>query len=309
MKRHFYFLFLFLVLGGCGYKYPLPPESPGSLPNEEDYIKVENTSWDRVTFGGIKDIMVGKDGYIYVLESHDLLRFTINGDLVDTFYVNFTDARSVAQDIARNLYVTDSGTVYIFTRDGALIRTLTFSDGFDPIGVDVSAQRIIYLSDSIKHLVIGVDTLGNVVDTVATEGTGILSVRTPVGLSVSDKFNGIAIASKGNNWVECLTLSKPRVSLIHLGGLTHEGGDTAGVFNLPTDVWVDTFLNVYVLDFGNGRIQKFDSTGRFIHMEEFSSQPVSMATTKDGVNLYVAFVDRVIKMKKPEIPQNPGGAK
>jgi len=297
---------LVLVLG-CGYKYPLPPENPGSLPNEEDYIEVKNTSWDIQTFNGIKDLIVGKDGYVYVLEEHVLLKLNSNGDLVDTFYSGFSMAKSVSQDAERKIYITDSCFIYVFDRDKNLIRVIDFADTLKPHGMDVDSHENIYITEPEIHTLIKLDSLGNFVELIASYGSGILSVNNPLGLFVNEKMGAVIVASSGNNWVEAISLTLPRVNIVHLGGTTHEGGDTAGVFNYPTDVWSDTLGNIYVLDYGNKRIQKFRETGEFVMEERFESALVSLATSKDGSYLYVAFPDKVLKMKKPELSQNPGG--
>jgi hypothetical protein len=302
--------FIVFILGlSCGYKYPLPPENPGSLPYEEDYIEVRNTSWDNQTFNGIRDIIVGKDGYIYVLEAHALLKLNFNGDLVDTFYSDFVNAKSVAQDVSRNLYITDSCMIYVFDRDKNLLRVINFADTLKPYGIDVDSRKYLYITEPELHKLVKLDSLGNFVELIASYGSGILSVNNPHGLFVNEKMGAVIVASTGNNWVEALSITTPRVSIVHLGGTTHEGGDTVGVFNTPTDVWSDTLGNIYVLDYGNNRVQKFRQTGEFVTQEGFSVAPVSLATSKDGAYLYVAFSNKVLKMKKPELPQNPGGGK
>ncbi len=309
MKR-----FLYLVLTGfltvnCGYKYPLPPENPGSLPGEEDYIPVKNTAWDFASFNGVVDILMGKDGYIYILERGVLLRYNVNGVLVDTVYSQFMSARTLTQDISRKIYVGDGSKVHVLSRDREYLYCIDFGDTVNISGIDVSSSKEIYISDSLRSVVIKVDSLGNYLETFAFEGSGILNVRNPMGLFVDEKHGRVIVASMGNNWVEGLSISSPRISLLHLGGISHQGGDTAGVFLYPVDVWCDTSGYIYVLDRGNSRIQKFNYEGQFLHLESFEESPVSIATTKDGLYLYVAFADRVLKMKKPELPQNPGGGK
>ncbi|MGB9823505.1 MAG: NHL repeat-containing protein [Candidatus Hydrothermia bacterium] len=309
MKRLLITIVLLVFAAGCGYKYPLPPENPGSMPNEEDYIVVRNTNWDFANFNDIQNILVGKDGYIYILEPATLLRYNVNGELVDTFYSGFNHARVLAQDLSRKIYVGDGSRILVFTRDKEFLYDIDFSDTILITGLDVSSSREIYISDSSRSFIVKTDSMGNYIETFAIEGSGILNVKNPMEIFLDEKFGRLIVASTGNNWVEGLSLASPRISLLHLGGITHEGGDTAGVFLYPTDVWADTSGNVYVLDYGNKRIQKFKVSGEFVHAEEFENQPVSLATTKDGLYLYVAFASEVIKLKKPELPQNPGGGK
>jgi tripartite motif-containing protein 71 len=44
-------------------------------------------------------------------------------------------------------------------------------------------------------------------------------------------------------------------------------GSSDGQFIAPIGIDVDSLDNVYVADFGNHRIQKFDSNGNFMEME------------------------------------------
>lgn len=307
MKGKYALLSILVLVLACGNKYPLPPENPGSLPSEEDYIPVRNTSWDNQRFNEVQDLIVGKDGYIYVLEKGTLFRLNVNGDLVDTFFNGFKEAKAIAQDLSRNIYIADSSKILVFTRDKVLLYEIDFSDTINPSGLDVDSYKNLYISDSYRSFVVKTDSVGNFIEFIALEGSGILNVNNPGGIFVDEKYRRIVIASTGNNWVEALTLASPRGSALHLGGFTHEGGDTAGVFTRPTDVWVDTLGFIYVLDYGNKRIQKFNNDGGVVQIEDFDEFPVSLSTSRDGMYLYAAFPDKVIKMKKPDLPQNPGG--
>ena len=44
-----------------------------------------------------------------------------------------------------------------------------------------------------------------------------------------------------------------------------EGLQTTGLFSFPQDMAVDSGGNVYITDYGNRRIQKFDNDGNFLH--------------------------------------------
>lgn len=69
-----------------------------------------------------------------------------------------------------------------------------------------------------------------------------------------------------------------------------ESGSGEGEFNHPKDVITDSKGNLYVLDYGNERIQKFDRFGRFLQFfgntgEHALKKPESLAIDKD--NIYV----------------------
>lgn len=76
------------------------------------------------------------------------------------------------------------------------------------------------------------------------------------------------------------------------GGGPRQPGD--GQFDGPTDVAVDANNNVYVVDSGNHRIQKFDSTGQFLgqwggrgRADGQFETPLAIAIDKDGKFAYV----------------------
>lgn len=67
-------------------------------------------------------------------------------------------------------------------------------------------------------------------------------------------------------------------------------GSGNGQFNLPMGVVVDSSGKVYVGEYGNSRIQKFDANGNFdsIFISANISDPRDMAFTNDGTEFYVA---------------------
>lgn len=66
-------------------------------------------------------------------------------------------------------------------------------------------------------------------------------------------------------------------------------GDEAGAFSDPSGVAVDADGNLYVVDKGNHRIQKFGRDGQFVTAwgEDELARPVGIVVSKDG-NVYVA---------------------
>nr|XP_029509146.1 tripartite motif-containing protein 3-like [Oncorhynchus nerka] len=69
-------------------------------------------------------------------------------------------------------------------------------------------------------------------------------------------------------------------------------GEGNGQFNAPTGVAVDTNGNVIVADWGNSRIQVFDSAGSFLSYINTSADPLygpqGLTLTSDG---HVAVAD------------------
>lgn len=85
------------------------------------------------------------------------------------------------------------------------------------------------------------------------------------GISYSQKIetkDGVRLVhnEKGGKWNK-----KPEISLEYVGNIGDLESDDGNVlFYMPADIAVDTAGNVYVLDSGNHRIQKFDPQGNFL---------------------------------------------
>jgi phage tail-like protein len=73
-----------------------------------------------------------------------------------------------------------------------------------------------------------------------------------------------------------------RLVLGKAGHCSYESGDGQGEFNQPKDIVTDSRENLYVLDYGNKRIQKFNRSGKFLRFigmvgEHALQQPESIA--------------------------------
>jgi DNA-binding beta-propeller fold protein YncE len=87
-------------------------------------------------------------------------------------------------------------------------------------------------------------------------------------------------------------------------------GQKAGQFNVPYSIEIDPLDNIYVVDRGNDRIQKFDENGTFVKQwdrpgkvngsdQEFASPEDMVIDQKTGV-VYITDTgnERVLKLAK-----------
>ncbi len=322
-----------LLMLGCGRKYPLPPVGNTGMPPESSYVRVEGWPEVPLEVQGVRDLYLGRDGFLYVVDQQGLRRFFTNGVPSSVAFEGLETPVAVAQAPDFTLWVVDSaqqeirgfslgGTpVAAFAIDRWLVQRVDTVNGqpdtlwqqLVPGGLTVDDQHRLYLSVRNLDLVLVCDTSGNLLDTLAGPGSGILNVEDPRGLFYHQ--GAVYVASTGHNWVEAISVDTPRVNLLHLGGTSHEGDTLPGYFLQPVDVSVDTSGAVYVADYGNHRVQKFGSTGAFVvetrHPDDSMARPVSCATTPDGMTLYIAFQspqgEWLEKYIRPVRPGSEGG--
>jgi DNA-binding beta-propeller fold protein YncE len=302
---------------GCGRKYPIPPESHLGMPPESSYVKVSGWPEGELEVSNPREIYLGRDGYLYLIDDHGVRRLYTNGQMVPDFSLEGIEGPvAITQAKDFTIIVADSaqGKVAFYTLSGEF-KGEFFDTTLRTIGgLTVDDEFRIYISDYERDLVLVYDTLGNIIDTLSSYGSGILNVEYPMGLFY---FEGaVYIASTGHNWVEALTVDTPRYNVLHLGGNTPEGGSDDTLFLYPVDVSVDTSGAVYVADYGNGRVQKFTHGGEFVvsvfapEWETDSLRPVSCAVKSDGMSLFVAFKgktrDVIEKFIRPVRPEQGG---
>jgi serine/threonine-protein kinase len=191
----------------------------------------------------------------------------------------FGNLKFVAVDSNRTVYVADGNRIRKITPQGA-VTTLAgsgeqgFADGTgeaaqfsDPWGVAVDANRTVYVADRGNHRIRKISPAGVVTTLAGSEESGFAN-----GTGAGAKFNsplGVAVDSNRNVYVAD---GNTRIRKISPAGVvtTLAGGEesgfadgisTAAKFNNPLGVAVDSNRNVYVADYGNGRIRKISPAG------------------------------------------------
>ena len=111
------------------------------------------------------------------------------------------------------------------------------------------------------------------------------NMKRPWGLATNSKGH-IIVAEYG---ASCISVLTPEGKKIHSFG---SRGSANGQFSDPQGVAVDNNDNIYIVDHGNHRIQKFNSTGAFIaHMSSSNplqfSYPIGIDFNKKNGKLYV----------------------
>jgi phage tail-like protein len=140
-----------------------------------------------------------------------------------------------------------------------------------PAGIAVGDDGTIYFTDPDHHRVMRINPCSG--ETSPTpcmggQGTQTSQFSTPRGILFHHGRRALLVADSGNHRV--LLFNPDTLQLLDVWGASEPyPGTEPGEFDRPWSLAADMDGNVYVVDFGNRRVQKFDRLGQVI--ESFSN--------------------------------------
>jgi|GEM_PF-641553 phage tail protein, P2 protein I family len=202
--------------------------------------------------------------------------------------------------------------------DGSLqLQTVPLLDGaelFDdddqapdgPAGIAVSRDGAIYFSDPVGHRVLRIDPCDGAIDPVRCmggKGKRPAQFNTPRGLLIPANRDSLFVADSGNHRIQVFDLSSCQLVDIWGDNSSEPGvpSDEPGRFNTPWTLAGDRLGNVYVVDYGNKRVQKFNRAGEVIpsfwetvSQSGVMTKPVDIAvySTDQETRVYVIDADQ-----------------
>jgi DNA-binding beta-propeller fold protein YncE len=225
----------------------------------------------------LKDLAVDAYRNVYVLDNktntiqkfdstgHFLIKWGGPSDDSNPENGKFNKPVGVAVDADGMVYVTDMDNhrVQKFTSDGEFVLTWGIQGSGDgefnqPHGITVDFHGLVYVADRNNNRIQIFEPDGTFIKRFGFDPVLIY----PVAVAV-DRHGFIYVLDCGHR---VLKFSADGECITQWG--KDDGSDTTGSgdgeFEYPSDIALDSQGNIYVVDSGNHRIQKFTSNGRFI---------------------------------------------
>jgi DNA-binding beta-propeller fold protein YncE len=221
-------------------------------------------------FLGPRGLTADAAGNVYVTDSGNdrVQRFDANGAALGAWGSSglatgqFTDLSDVAA-AGGGVYTLEIGLdrVQKFSPIGGFLGTWgAFGPAqgqFEgPEGVTTDAAGNVYVADTDNDRVQKFGPNGAFVTAWGSTGTGNGQFNSPSGIAV-DSVGNVYVADRGNNRIQRFDSNGKFLSRFGANGGDGTAGSGPGQFEGPSDVAVDPGRNVYVLDLGNARVEKF----------------------------------------------------
>ncbi len=173
-----------------------------------------------------------------------------------------------------------------------------------PAGIAVDLDGTIYLSDPVANRVLridGCDASRAPAPCMGGEGTTPGKFRTPRGLLLQRRRRVLFVADSGNHRIELFDSGTSQMLDIWSADPMSDAPQPSSVpggFDTPWTLAGDSSGNIFVLDYGNKRVQKFDALGQVVpsfwatlSAAGIITQPVDVAVSEFGGNTRIYIVD------------------
>jgi phage tail-like protein len=181
------------------------------------------------------------------------------------------------------------------------VKTASTPDG--PAGLAIDSGGTIYFSDADDNRVrrvLGCD--GSVLPVPCMGGArGVTGFNSPRGLLIPRTRPSLFVVDSGNHRIQVFDLES--FQLVEIWGQSNlsgppQPGSAPGQFNTPWTLAGDSAGNVYVVDYGNKRVQKFSAAGQVIRSfcanvqaSALLQQPGDIAVLEASGKVWVFVVD------------------
>jgi len=182
-----------------------------------------------------------------------------------------------------------------------------------PAGIAVDSFGNVYFSVPSEDKVLRIDACDGSLAAfpcVGGSGDAPTQFRSPRGLLVPKHRAALFVADSGNHRVQIFDLSTSQLLGIWGEASGPTPGTEPGQFDTPWTLASDNDGNVYIVDYGNHRVQKFDATGQIVPsfaenirraQPDLHPADIAIATEQDRVSIFILDdVNRVVVVFDPE---------
>jgi len=176
----------------------------------------------------------------------------------------------IALDSENNLYVVDreNQRIQVFDPTGQSLRAWgSLGNGndefFSPFGIALDSSDNVYVADTGNHRILKFNRLGRYIDEIGNFGSAVGQFYKPEGVTI-DSRGSIYVADSANHRIQKFRPDGDVDTGFGTEGAVGSIGSGDAQFLYPTAMAVDSQDNLYVTDYQNDRVQKFDSDGNFV---------------------------------------------
>ncbi len=217
-----------------------------------------------------------------------------SGDGGQATAAEMTDPFTIILDDSNNIYFSDyaNNRVRKIVASTGIITTIagTGVGSYNGDGIQATAANItpvqlavdkngnVFIADIFNNRIREVNRATGLISTVAGNGTAGFSgdggvataaeLQYPWGLAIDDSVN-LYIGDANNNCIRKVETSSGLIHTIAGNGTASYSGDggpaTAAEMNNPTGLFVDSYYNLYIADFGNQRVRMVDQPNGIIN--------------------------------------------
>jgi phage tail-like protein len=182
------------------------------------------------------------------------------------------------------------------------VKNASTPDG--PAGIAIDGTGTVYFTDpdgNCVRRILGCDGKIVPVPCMGGSGGGPTNLNLPRGLLISPLRPSLFVADSGNHRI--LVFDLETCQLMEIWGKSSSGGvpqagSAPGQFNTPWNLRMDSSGNVYVVDYGNQRIQKFNALGdvvpafwNSVQASGLLHQPADIAVWQQNSTTWIFVVD------------------
>lgn len=241
------------------------------------------------SIGSVNDMTCGAStGNLYLAKTEKISKIAA-GDFTQSDIIISVSPKALTMSANESkLYVTTANTVTPYSYSAGAWSSESSTSGFcqEPQGLALASNGILYIADSGNNKIIKLQN-GTSTDLITT------GLNNPYGVSLDSDNTYLYVVDSSNMMIKKILLSNNTVTTI-AGSDTHgfqDGYKTNAAFNIPTRLVLDTFGNIFLIDYFNSAIRKITPAGLVTTILCTSFVPTAITLNPSKGVLYITGDD------------------